>query len=92
MLVQFLYLRINIDDEIFVISIKKSITKKTKAILVHYGGYPAKMKEICKIAKDGLKVIEDCAHALGASLDSNNAGSYGDLQYFLSSNQANIYN
>ena len=41
------------------------------------------MKEICKIAKEnGLKVIEDCAHALGASLDSNNVGSYGDFAIF----------
>lgn len=76
---------INLDDgNICPLSIKKSITKKTKAILVvHYGGYPAKMKEICKIAKDnGLKVIEDCAHALGASLDGNNVGSYGDFAIF----------
>ena len=49
--------------------ITKRITRRTKAILpVHFGGLPARMKEIPKIARrHGLLIIEDAAHALGAA-------------------------
>ena len=49
--------------------IKKKISKKTKAIIpVHVYGQPAKIDEIKSIAtKNKIKVIEDCAEALGAT-------------------------
>ncbi len=55
---------INIDPS----KIKELITKKTKGIIpVHFSGLPAQMKEISGIArKNGLFVIEDGCHALGA--------------------------
>ena len=47
--------------------IVKKITSKTKAIIpVHMAGKSCDMKSIIKIAKKyKLKIIEDCAHALG---------------------------
>ena len=49
-------------------SVKKLITKKTKAIVcVHYGGLPCDMDELLKISKkNNITLIEDAAHALGA--------------------------
>lgn len=66
------------------LSIEANITKKTKAILVvHYAGYPAKMKEIMKIAKKyKIFVIEDCAHALGAKIGKKSVGSFADFSIF----------
>lgn len=46
--------------------IKNKINNKTKAIIVvHWGGNPCLMDEIHKVA-NGLPIIEDAAHALGA--------------------------
>ncbi len=49
-------------------SIKHSITKKTKAIMVvHWGGYPSDLDEINEIGKEyNIPIIEDAAHALGS--------------------------
>ena len=49
-------------------SIKNKISKKTRAIIpVHFAGNVANIQEIKKIAeKYNLKIVEDCAHALGA--------------------------
>ena len=58
----------NIDPE----RIKEKITKKTKAVLpVHFAGLPCNMVKIEKIAREnGLRVIEDASHALGAEYKS----------------------
>ncbi len=65
-------------------SIKAAITPKTKAIIVvHYGGIPARMSEIRKIAAEHrLLVIEDCAHALGATYDKAHVGVESDFGIF----------
>ncbi len=57
---------------------------KTKAVLVlHYGGYPAEMDAITAAARDrGLLVIEDAAHAVGATLDGRHCGTIGDAGCF----------
>lgn len=64
--------------------IEHRITERTKAIIpVHYGGYPCDMDEINKIAdKHDLCVIEDAAHALGATYKGNPVGSLGDFSVF----------
>jgi len=51
--------------------IREKITDHTKAIIaVHWGGFPCKMAEIHAIAKEfNLEVIEDAAHAFGASIN-----------------------
>ena len=64
--------------------IRARITSKTKAItVVHHGGYPADMDAICRIAHEhGLAVIEDAAHAPGASLSGRMLGTIGDVGCF----------
>jgi dTDP-4-amino-4,6-dideoxygalactose transaminase len=65
-------------------SIAARITPRTKAIMVvHYAGYPARMAGILKVARNAaLPVIEDCAHALGASYESMPVGTLGDFGIF----------
>ncbi|MGB6874128.1 MAG: DegT/DnrJ/EryC1/StrS family aminotransferase [Dehalococcoidia bacterium] len=71
--------------------IEYKISKKTKAILpVHLYGQPAAMERILHIArKYNLKVIEDCAQALGAEYKGKKVGSFGDagcLSFFPAKN------
>lgn len=64
---------VNIDPA----EIEKKITKKTRAIIpVHFTGHPCDLAGIAKIAKDNkLILIEDAAHALGASYKGEKIGS-----------------
>ena len=70
----------NIDPK----SIEDNITKRTKAIMpVHWGGYPCDMDEINEIAKKfDLIVIEDAAHALGATYKNKVIGSISNFTAF----------
>ena len=65
-------------------SVKKLLTKKTKAIVcVHYGGLPCDMTSLLKIAKKNkLVLIEDAAHALGARYKNKPIGSISDFTTF----------
>ena len=65
-------------------SIRKNITKKTKAIVVvHYAGYPVSLRKIRAIADEfNIALIEDCAHALGATYDGKPIGTIGDFGIF----------
>lgn len=65
-------------------AIEAAITPRTRAITVmHYGGYPCRMEPIRELARrHGLRVIEDAAHAPGASLGGVKAGALGDLACF----------
>jgi dTDP-4-amino-4,6-dideoxygalactose transaminase len=57
-------------------------------IIVHYGGHPAEMVnslgtgiiDICK--KNGIKVMEDAAHAFPASINGHAVGSMADITCF----------
>ena len=62
-------------------SIEEKITERTKAIeVMHYAGFACDMPEILRIAeKYNLAVIEDAAHAIGASLDGKALGTWGDV-------------
>lgn len=64
--------------------IEALITDKTKAILpVHLFGQPCEMDVIMAVAnKYQLKVIEDCAQAIGASYKGSPVGSIGDIATF----------
>lgn len=64
--------------------LSNKITKKSKAIIpVDYGGHPAPLDEIKKIAaKYKLKVVEDASHAAGAMYRSKKIGSVSDLTCF----------
>ena len=60
------------------------ITPRTRAILVvHCFGHPADMDPILEVARrHRLRVVEDCAHAHGATYKGRKAGSLGDLGCF----------
>ena len=60
-------------------TIAKLITKKTKAVIpVHFGVMPCNIEKILDTSnKCGIKVIEDAAHAAGASYNKNKIGGHG---------------
>jgi dTDP-4-amino-4,6-dideoxygalactose transaminase len=64
--------------------IEKLITKRTKAIvLLHKDGDSANIDEIIQIAKKhNIKLIEDAAHAFGASYNGKKIGNHGDFICF----------
>lgn len=64
--------------------IADAITKKTKAIIpVHLYGQACQMDLIMEIAQsNGLKVIEDCAQAHGATYKGKKVGTFGDAAGF----------
>jgi perosamine synthetase len=70
----------NIDPE----SVRKKISHKTKAIIpVHWAGYPCDLDEINEIAGGhNLVVIEDAAHALGASYRGKPIGAISRFTCF----------
>lgn len=71
---------LNIDT----VKIEEKITSQTKAICVqHTFGSFCDMDTVKKIArKYDLKIIEDCAHALGAEYKGKTAGTFGDAAIF----------
>ena len=60
------------------------ITPRSKAIVpVHLYGQPANMDAIMDIAREhGLRVIEDCAQAPGATWRDQYVGTLGDVGWF----------
>jgi dTDP-4-amino-4,6-dideoxygalactose transaminase len=57
---------------------------RTRAVvIVHYGGNPADVGALLEAAaRHDLLVIEDAAHAIGASLDGRACGTFGDAGCF----------
>lgn len=77
----------DIDPDTFNITpqtVARRITAKTKAILaLHIFGATCDIEGILALAAgQGLLVIEDCAHALGATVNGKPAGSFGDAAFF----------
>jgi dTDP-4-amino-4,6-dideoxygalactose transaminase len=77
----------NLDPE----KVKAKITPRTRAILpVHLYGQPVDMDPIMALAREhNLKVIEDCAQALGSEYRGKKVGSISDagcLSFFPSKN------
>ena len=64
--------------------LEAAITPVTRALLpVHLFGRPVDMERVCAIAeRHGLKVVEDCAQATGASWAGRPVGSWGDVGCF----------
>jgi len=62
----------------------RKITERTKAIMVmHYGGYACDMDKLLTLARhSNLRLIEDAAHAPGATYRSQLCGTMGDLGCF----------
>jgi dTDP-4-amino-4,6-dideoxygalactose transaminase len=65
-------------------TIRPAITEKTRAIIaVHLAGWPCDMNPILELAEEyGLKVIEDCAQAHGATYKGRPVGSLGHMAAF----------
>jgi len=65
-------------------AIEAVATPATKAVIVvHYAGFPCDMDAIASWAQDrGVVLIEDAAHAPGASVAGRNVGSWGDFGCF----------
>lgn len=61
-----------------------AVTPKTKAVIpVHLYGHPCDMDPIMEIARaNDIKVIEDCAEALGAEYKGRKVGLIGDVGCF----------
>lgn len=76
----------SLDDwNMSVASIEEKITNRTKAIIiVHYAGYPCKdIKAITQLSNErGIGLIEDVAHAPGATVDGRACGTFGDVGCF----------
>ncbi len=73
-----------VSQNITVDTIRPLCSPKTKAIIaVHLAGWPCEMEPIRKLAEElGLKVIEDCAQAHGATYNGHPVGSFGDAAAF----------
>ncbi len=64
--------------------LEQLITSKTKAIIIqHNFGLPADINAVQAIAKKHrLKVVEDCAHSLGAKYQGQPVGTFGEFSVF----------
>ena len=61
---------------------EQTITSRTKAIMpVHFAGLPVDLDKLYELADiHNLRVVEDCAHAIGAEYNNRRIGSFGDIQ------------
>jgi dTDP-4-amino-4,6-dideoxygalactose transaminase len=73
-------------------ALEATITPRTRAVIpVHFAGQPADMDAINAVAKKHkLLVIEDAAHAHGASYKNRPAGSLSDLASFSFQSSKNL--
>jgi dTDP-4-amino-4,6-dideoxygalactose transaminase len=65
-------------------AVEAAITPRTRAVMpVHFAGLPADLDALYALAeRRGLRVVEDAAHAIGASHRGRRIGSFGDLVVF----------
>jgi len=64
--------------------LESAITSRTRVIIpVHFAGLPVDLDPLYEIAnKQGLRVLEDAAHAIGTEYKGKCIGSFGDTQVF----------
>ena len=64
--------------------VARRVTPRTRAIIpVHFAGRPCDMDALGEVARrHGLKIIEDCAHAIETRYRGRQAGTLGDLGTF----------
>jgi perosamine synthetase len=64
--------------------VRRKITPRTKAIMaVHLYGSICDMPALRAVARDhGLHIVEDCAEALGSTLEGRHVGTFGDVGTF----------
>lgn len=65
-------------------SLASAVTDKTRAVVpTHLFGLPCDMEAILEVAgRHHLAVVEDCAHALGATYRGRPVGTFGDGAFF----------
>ena len=78
---------VDIDPDTWTIDLlaaEKAITPKTKAIMpVHLYGHPCDMNGIVALASGyDLRIVEDCAEALGSFFEQRPVGVFGDASTF----------
>jgi dTDP-4-amino-4,6-dideoxygalactose transaminase len=73
-------------------AVKAALTPRTRALIpVHFAGQPADMHALMRMArKHNLFVIEDAAHAHGASYEHRSAGALGHLASFSFQSSKNL--
>ena len=71
---------LNLDPE----AVRGAVGDRTRAVIpVHFGGHPCDMDPLRDLARaEGLTVIEDAAHALGAAYKGRAVGTLGDAACF----------
>jgi dTDP-4-amino-4,6-dideoxygalactose transaminase len=65
-------------------SVARVLSPRTRAIVAqHTFGLPAPMASLALLARQrGIPLIEDCTHALGATIDCEMVGTLGDAAFF----------
>jgi perosamine synthetase len=65
-------------------ALERAITPETRVVVpTHLYGLPCDIDAIMTIAsRHDLRVVEDCAHALGATFDGRPVGTFGDAGFF----------
>ncbi len=78
---------VDIDEQTLTMSLsdlERKITARSKVLIIqHTFGQPADMENLMAVARrNGLLVIEDCAHALGTMCADQHAGTRADASFF----------
>ena len=78
------YYNLTNELDVDVKDLKERINANTKVVYInHFMGYPTSIDPIREICDSfGLKIIEDCAHALTGTLGGKLLGSLGDFSIF----------
>jgi dTDP-4-amino-4,6-dideoxygalactose transaminase len=77
----------NMNANISIDDLKQKLNKNTKIVyLVHWGGYPVDLDTIKQLQEDHyknygykFKVVEDCAHAFGATYKGKKLGNHDNI-------------
>ncbi|KAG2477643.1 MAG: Glutamine--scyllo-inositol aminotransferase [Nitrosopumilales archaeon] len=66
------------------VDVEKAITRKTSVILpVHFGGMPCNLSKLMKLCKaHKVSLVEDAAHAAGATYQKKRIGKHGNAVCF----------
>ncbi len=64
--------------------VTRRVTPRTRAVIpVHFAGRPCDVDGLLELAgRHGLRIIEDCAHAIETMSNGRHAGTFGDLGAF----------
>lgn len=78
------YVDIGDDLNMDTVDLEKKITDRSKVLIIqHTFGNPADLDALLRIAKKyNLRVIEDCAHAIGGKYKDQLLGTFGDIGIF----------